>query len=139
MGEEVNQQLQYEIDSVMPESIRTGLFVSLFTLLAPPAAQGPTGNPTGMWMSVAGVTNIPCMDAPPSPTRVQANEIRQMEEIMAMGLRHVLLSQCFVTAPTTWVGGGYRATVDGTLYDICGVENDSQNQMNRVELKLVTL
>jgi len=122
----------------MPAAIDTGLFDSLCTILGPPTAQGPTGNPTGPYAPIIGLTDIPCMDAPPSIARVQATEVKAVEEIMAVGLRHVLLNQCFADAPQ-WAGRNYRASIDGVVMDLLGAENDSQTTQTRLDLKLVTI
>ncbi len=134
----MNQNLSYAIAGVMPAALRTGLFVSLCTIQSPDAAQGPTGNPVGTYTNVAGRVNIPCMDAPPSIARIQATEMKAVADILSQGLRHVLLSKCFLDAPN-WSGKGYRAIIDGVVYDLMGAENDSQNTQTRVDLQLVTV
>lgn len=134
----MNQGLAYEILSVMPAAYATGLFVSLATLTAPPTTQGSTGNPSGSWTPIAGLTNIPCMDEPPSMARVQATEVKAVLEIMSSGMRHVLLNQCFVDA-LNWSAKGYRCVVDGVTYDLLGAENDSQLTQTRLDLRLVTI
>jgi hypothetical protein len=115
-----------------------GLFPSLGTLQQMVQDQGPTGNPTGNWQNVVGVVDIPCQDAPPSIARVQATELKVVAEIMAKGLRHILLNRCFVNA-TTWAGTGSRFIVDGITYEVLGAENDSQLSQTRIDLQLVTL
>lgn len=134
----MNQSISYEIDAVMPVAQQPGTFVSLGTLQQMVSTQGPTGNPIGTWANVSGVVNIPCMDAPPSTARVQATELKDVQEIMAKGLRHVLLNQCFVNAPF-WAGTGSRFIVDGINYEVLGAENDSQLTQTRIDLQLVIL
>lgn len=134
----MNQSLAVPLAAFMPAAVASGLFVSLFTLTAPPAAQGATGNPTGAFTNVPGVVGIACMDAPPSMARIQATEVKAVEEIMSKGLRHVLLSQYFSNAPN-WSGEGCRAVVDGVTYDVLGAEVDSQSTQTRVDLQIVTV
>ncbi len=135
----VNQSLNYAIQGVMPAALATGLFVSLCTIQAPDQLpQGPTGNPPGTYSNVAGRVDIPCMDAPPSIARIQATEMKDVAEILSKGLRHVLLGKCFADAPD-WSGAGYRAVVDGVVYDLMGAENDSQNTQTRIDLQLATV
>lgn len=132
------QNLQFALSGYMPAIARTGVFDSLATFQAPDQVQGPTGNLVGTYTAVAGLVNIPCMDAPPSIARVQATEVKAISEIMSKGLRHMLLNRCFTDAPN-WSGKGYRCIVDGVTYDLLGAENDSQGTQTRVDLQLVTL
>lgn len=132
------QNLQFGLSGYMPAIARTGVFRSLATFQAPDQVQGSTGNLIGTYTTVAGLANIPCMDAPPSIARVQATEVKAISEIMSKGLRHMLLDRCFTDAPN-WSGKGYRCIVDGVTYDLLGAENDSQGTQTRVDLQLVTL
>jgi hypothetical protein len=130
--------LTYPLQRYQSYAYNEGLYPSLGTLQQMVQDQGPTGNPTGNWQNVAGVVNIPCGDAPPSVARVQATEMKDVAEIMAKGLRHVLLNQCFLDAPN-WAGQQSRFTVDGITYEVLGAENDSQLTQTRLDLQLVTL
>lgn len=144
----VNQSLQYEIDAVMPETNYAGYFTSLCTIQAPNGTINPDGTPSGGYSNVAGLVDIPCRSAVPSTARVQATEVRELQEILSKGLRHILLNQCFTGAPAIdggnenqagWSGLGYVAVVDGVTYEILGAENDSAAQMTRLELQLATV
>jgi hypothetical protein len=105
----------------------------------PNVPQGPTGNPVATeWENVEGVIDIPCKDAPASIARIQATEMKDVAEIMAKGLRHVLLNQCFVNAPN-WAAMTARMIVDGITYEVLGAENDSDLIQTRVDLQLVQL
>jgi hypothetical protein len=144
----MNQGLQYELDAVMPAATLTGLFVSLCTIQQPDGNYGPSGAPSGVFVDVAGLVNIPCIDAVPSTLRVQATEVKSLEDIMSKGLRHVLLNDYYPMLvevlsvsegqDVTAVGLGWRAVVDGTVYDLMGAEPDSQSQMVRLSLQLIT-
>ncbi len=123
----------------MPQAVSSGLFVSLATITAPPTGQGPTGNPpSGPYTPVTGLSNIKCMDAPPSIARIQATEMKDVAEIMSKGFRHVLLDGYFVDAPN-WSAKAYRAVVDGVEYDLLGAEVDSQSTQTRMDLQLVSV
>ena len=130
--------LNYPLSQIMRQAYAAGWFPSLATLQTLVQDQGPTGNPTGEWVNVEGVVNIPCKDAPPSVARVQATELKVVAEIMAKGLRHVLLNQCFTNAPN-WAAMGSRMIVDGFTYEVLGAENDSDLIQTRVDLQLVQL
>ena len=130
--------ITYPLERYQGYAYNQGLFPSLGTLQQMVQDQGPTGNPTGTWTNVSGVVNIPCQDAPPSTARVQATEMKDVAEIMAKGLRHILLNTCFPDA-TTWAGTGSRFIVDGITYEVLGAENDSQLSQTRLDLQLVTL
>ena len=139
-GERVNQGLSYEIQAVMPAALVTGLFLSVCTFQAPSGADLPGGAPSDQYTPVSGLQNIPCMDAVPSSTKVQATEAKDMAEIASKGYRHLLLNGYYPQAtpdgqiPTSW-----QAVVDGTTYDVLGVEHDSQQTQTRCELELVQL
>ena len=134
----MNQAIHYDITQVMPEALATGLFVSLFTAQQPDGVFGSTGAPDGGYINVVGLVNIPCMSPPLSEARISANEMKTIEEVAATELHHVLLNSWYPTLDAGW-RNGWRCIVDGTAYDILGVESDSQMQMTRVLIRLETL
>lgn len=132
------QTVAYSLSQIMLQAQLPGIFPSLCTVQSPDTAQGPTGNPAGTFSNVSGLVDIPCMDAPPSMARIQATEVKVVEDIMSKGLRHVMLNQSFDDAPN-WSGRGYRVVVDGIVYDLLGAENDSQEVMTRLDLQLASV
>lgn len=137
----MNQSIiQRAIPQVMVAAVATGLFVSLCSVSQPNAALGTSGAPSGVYTAVAGLQSIPCMDAVPSTARVQATEVKELADIMSKGLRHMLLNGYYPEAtPDGQIPTNWRATVDGVVYDILGVEHDSQNTQTRMELMIVEL
>ncbi len=133
------------IQGVMPAAIATGLFVSLFTAMEPVPTIGPTGAVEFDYTAVAGLTDIDCTAPPESSGSIVATEARELEEIVASELHHVLLAGYFPTLDAGWRGensdgkGAWIALIDGFNYEISGVESDSQSQMTRVRVKLATL
>ena len=133
------------IQGVMPAAVATGLFVSLFTAREPVPTIGPTGAMEFDYVNVSGLVNIPCMAPPPSPSSIQATEVRSLEDITAAEIHHVLLSGYFPQLDAGWRGenpdgkGAWIALIDGFNYEIMGVESDSQSQMTRVRVKLATV
>ncbi len=135
----MNQQISYELDAIMPAVIDTGLLVSLFTAQEPSTVLGGTGAATGAYADVAGLVNIACT-APPyafGDASIRATEMKTLAEIEAAGFLHVLLDSIYPALDAGW-RGGWRAVIDGTNYDIMGVEHDSQGKMTRVSVRLVT-
>ena len=143
------QGLAYELAEVMPEANRTGLFITtLCTVELPSGNVGGSGAPDGLFVDLAGVVGIECMSAPPSSARIQATDVKSLEEIMSIGLRHVLLMGYFPQIVGA-VQAGARAVlttfdadgnlVDTTAYDVLGAEADSQIQMTRMELKFASI
>ena len=128
----------------MPTAIAMGTFVSLCTVQKPDGAVNPDGTPSNGFMDAGivdlytGQSQIACMDAVPSDARIQATERKDLEEIMAAAYRHVLLDACYPQI-LAGVGNGWRVIVDGVKYDLLGAEDDSQGQMTRLELQLVTV
>src|ERR1039458_899152 len=131
----MNQNLiQSALNAVMPGAVSTGLFVSLFTAQAPSGTLGPSGSPDGLYSDVAGLVGIPCTAPPTSELRIQATEVRELEQIVASELHHVLLNSYYPALEAGWRGdgvppGAWQAVVDGVAYIIMGVESDSQKQM----------
>ena len=134
----MQQTIDYAVSQIMPQAQLAGTFISLATFQSLDGGQGPTGNPPGTYTNVAGLVNIPCMDAPPSIARIQATEMKDVAEILSKGLRTVLLDTCFTGAPN-WSANAYRVIVDGVVYDLLGAENDSQLTQTRCNLQLVSL
>lgn len=132
------QGLSYDIAGVMPAALASGLFVSLATAQAPDGNFGPSGAPSGVFANITGLVDIPCMDAPPNDARIQATEVKAVEEILAQGWRHVLLGG-FYPQFVAGVGAGWRVIVDGIIYDLIGAENDSQSTQTRLHLRLADL
>jgi hypothetical protein len=134
----MNQGLAYEIAAVMPVAFATGLFVSLCTIQMPDGTLGDTGAPSGTFVNVMGMVNIPCMDAPPSPGHIAATEVKALEEIAANAPRHILLNAYFAQlASPNGVPDGWQAIIDGVVYDLLGAEADSQTQMTRLDVRLL--
>jgi hypothetical protein len=129
----VNQGIQYEISQVMPQAYAIGLFVSLCTIQRPSGNLDAAGYPDGAWVNVPGLVGIACMNAPPSQARVQATEIKQLADTLAVSPRHILLNGYFPA-----IVPNDRAVVDGTAFDILGAESDSQSGQTRLELRTAT-
>jgi len=129
------QGLSYEIAAVMPEAIATGLFVSLCTIQQPSGTFDAGGAPDGLYVDVDGLQDIPCT-APPSSKKmaIASNEKKTMPQVEAFNFLHVLLSGYYPTILQSW-----RAVVDGDSFDIIGTEHDSQMQMTRLMVRVVTV
>lgn len=143
------QGISRELAQVMPEAIATGLFsTTLCTVQTPSGIIGNSGAPDGTFVDLTGVTDIQCMSAPPSIARIQATDLKSLQEIMNIGLRHVLLAGYYPQIVAA-VAAGARAVmttfdsagslIETTTYDILGAEADSQVQMTRMEIKLASI
>jgi hypothetical protein len=129
---------------VMPAAIATGLFVSLATFQQPSQSFDSAGAWNGTWANVSGLVNIPCTAPPVSDARIQATENRELSEIVATEWHHVLLDAYYPQIDAGWRGestpaGAWRILIDGTAYEIQGVESDSQGQMTRVTARITTI
>ncbi len=126
------------VQQVMPRAVATGLYRSRCTATE---ANGTTPYGQPDWTNpipIAGLINIQCMDAVPSTARIQATEVKGLEDIMAKGYRHISLDGYYPQF-VAGTGLGWRVTVDGTTYDLLGSEPDSQNSQTRLMLQLVTI
>jgi hypothetical protein len=139
--------LQIGLAGVMPMVRASGLLVSLATFQKPAGAttDDPAGDlddsgfPIPSWDDVAGLVDIACT-APPfsfSDSSVAAKETKGMQELMADAPKHVLLDRRYPTAEDGW-RNGWRIVIDGTPYDLMGVEGDSQGQMTRCFVRRLT-
>lgn len=126
------------ITGIMAEVLATGLLVSLCTVQSPPTTFSASGAPTGSYVDVPGLVGIRCMNAPSRIARIGATEERTEAQITDSNDGHVLLEGYYPTLDAGW-RDGWRAVIDGTDYDIRGVESDSQAQMTRVAVMVVTI
>lgn len=134
------QGITLDIAAVMPAVVATGLLVSLCTVQAPDNTFGASGAPSGLYADVAGLVSIPCMDAPLSVGGIDADEAKALAEVASRSVRHVLLNQYYAQLDgLNWGAIGWRAIVDGIMYDILGAERDSQSSQTRLRLQLVTV
>lgn len=123
------QGLSQDIAAVMREAIASGIFVSLCTIQQPSGAFSPSGQPDGNYSDVIGLVNLPCMMAPESGI-----ESKTPEQILAYDVRHVLLDGLYRGIQTGW-----RAVIDGEDFDVLSVDIDSQSQMTRMQVRIVTI
>lgn len=141
------QSLGYEIADVMTEAQNSGLMVSTCTVQEPDGVLVGAGQPSGTWVPLAAVQGIPCMDAPRSTgERLTADEQKALPEIQSRTFRHVLLAG-FYGDVIPWGNEGQRPALQAVItgpdqvavtYELVGVESDSQQQMTRLALHLVT-
>lgn len=138
----------YDFADVMTELASQGVQVSLCSIEAPDGNLGPSGAPSGNYVSVAGLQNIVCMDAPDSfGSSLSASEQRALPEVELKSLRHVLLNAYYpqFSPETNWGNVGWRATLENTntgesqTYDLRGAEADSQGIMTRLCLQVITV
>ena len=90
-------------------------------------------------LEMLGLVNIACTSPPYAfgDTSIRADEMKAVPEIAAAGFHHTLLDGYYPLLNAGW-RAGWRCLIDGTLFDILGVENDSQSKMTRVSVRLVT-
>ncbi len=129
-----------DLDAIMPEVIATGLLSSLFTAQYPSEDLGGTGAQTGVYLDVIGLVDIACTSPPErfGDSGIKATEMKTMAEVAASEFHHVLLDSWYPLLYAGW-RGGWRCLIDGTAYDVMGVESDSQKKMTRVAVRLVTV
>jgi hypothetical protein len=135
----MNQTTTYDIASVMAAVRGTGLMRSLATFQNQTGGTGPTGFPLNTYTPVAGLINIACMDAPLGTGEgFSVDEGKAQPQILAHGERHILLDSYYPAAVDVWRNGG-NIVIDGTAYDLLGVESDSQRTQTRVRAQVATI
>ena len=134
------QGIEYDIEAVMEEALDSELFISLATVQQPTGQQTAdgsqlmTGGDSGDgWNNVAGLINIPCMDAPEADLRIRAKTDRNIDFIEGFQFRHILLGGYY---PQVEQFDNWRVIVDGQAWDPIGVESDSQKTQTRILLQL---
>lgn len=128
------------IPGVMKRAVASGLFVSLCTFMAPDGLLVDAGQPSGNYVAIAGLADIPCIAPPMGEARLQATTMRDQDDIQSFGPLHVLLSGWY-PALKLGVSKGWVAVIDGDTYILepgymtMGAENDSQSQMTRIAVR----
>lgn len=134
----MNQSIFQEIEAVMPALVETGLMRSLVTLQQPDGNSTADGSPSGVFVDVAGLTNIVCMNAPEPQGTPSASENKSVDQVESSAERHVLLDKYYAAVPEG-NGDGWRAVLDGVVYDFLGGDADSQRSQTRLKLRIVKL
>lgn len=132
----MNQTLDFS--GIMADVLATGLLVSSATIQQPSGTLTDSGAPDGQYTNVTGLVGIPCISAPERMKSVGASEQRTEKQITDENANHVLLGGYYPTLEAGW-RNGWRAVIDGTDFDIQGVESDSQGVMTRMKVTLVTI
>ena len=134
--------MAFAISQVMPQAVATGLFVSTCSIFQQDGNLGTSGAPSGVY-NVPVITNVPCMNAVPREGSIQATEQKRVPEIEATGFRHVALAGPYYSVLFPLIEKGLRASIVDpevtTLYEVFGVEPDSQNTQTRLELRVITV
>jgi len=131
----VNQSLIFDLQETIDTVATMGLFVSLCTIQRrpnPPAVDA-SGWPTytSDYTNVAGLVNIPCMDAVEATAKPDKYGVaRTPVEFQTMAYYHILLNGYYPAILQRDV-----AIVDGTTYMIEAVESDSQHVMTRLAVR----
>ncbi len=69
---------------------------------------------------------------------IEATEARELEEIIAKELKHVLLSGWYPQLEQG-IATGWRCTIDGVELLMLGAESDSQHTQTRVRIEFVSV
>jgi len=111
------------------EHLEETFFPSLATIQAVTLTQDSYGEPAEAWANLAGHVDIPCAIAPAS-----ARERASASMTVAETTHTTILAGEYLTVTPV-----HRAVVDGTVYDIVGVERDSHSTMTRLRLRIVSV
>lgn len=137
------QTMAYALSQLMPQAvIPTGLMVSTCSIFQQDGNFGTSGAPSGNY-NVPVITNISCMDAVPREGTIEATEMKQVKEVQSAGYRHVLLSGPYYAQLFPLIQQGLRASITDpegtTMYEVFGVEPDSQDTMTRLHLDVISV
>lgn len=130
----MNQSLANIFTAVVPAVLNAGIVDSLCTIKLPDGNLIDAGQPSGVFVNTADMVNVKVMAAPMSEGRLQATEMRAIEEIQSFAPRHVWLAGYFPQAQG-YAEQGAIAVIDGVAYEFLGAETDSQFQTTRISIK----
>lgn len=130
----MNQSLSYEFAAVVPAVLATGLCDSFCTIQLPDGILTDAGQPSGVFAPVAGLVGLIVMSAPQTDARIQAAEVKSIENIQTFSPRHVWLAGYYPIIEGL-VTQGAQAVIDGTAYDLLGAEADSQFRTTRIAIR----
>jgi len=124
------------VAQVIPKVQASGLLVSTCVIQSPSGPVTAYNQPAGTFTTVL---TLACQDAPLGfGSGIDAGETKQLQDTLAGGYRHVFIAGYYPQIPTG-TGSGWRAVIDGTVFDLLGAENDSQRTQTRLRLQLVTI
>jgi hypothetical protein len=131
------------IAGVMPAARATGLIHALATFQNPSGLLTANGTPDGNYVNISGLIDVNVMAAPSGGAggNIQATQQKAVSQDTFSNKSHVLMDGYYPAVEACWRFGG-RMILNGQIYDnndICGVEADSQSQMTRVEVMVVTV
>jgi hypothetical protein len=125
---------QVAIPGAMERALASGLFVSRCSIMQPDGTLIDAGQPSGAYIPVGEMQNIPCTAAPTSDIRITANQQRTQDDIQAFAPLHVSLAGYYPTIKEG-VSQGWIAVIDGSVYTLLGAESSSQGQITRLSVR----
>ena len=139
------QGVTFDFDAVIAAVKAAGLMNSLCTIQAP-SGNFVNGVSDGIYSAVAGLSDIPCMDAVLSTSSIQATEIKGLADIISSTPRHILLDKYYPQLDgLNWGDIGWRVvTVNQkngitVTYDLLGAERDSQSSQTRLKVRRLSV
>ena len=136
------QGIAEQFAEVLQEVVALGLMaLATCTIQQPNLTQDSDGAPLSYPpTNVAGLIDIPCMQAVLSAGAIQATEVKDLAEIMNKNLKHVLLNGWYPQILSTqWALINILDASGNVLFsitmDILGVESDSQTSQTRLKLQ----
>lgn len=146
-----NMTIAAAIQDVMAEARASGLFVSTCSFYQPDGLYDQ-GTPSGNYVIVSALSNIPCMCAPFAIAAPGVTEDKKLEYTLSINANHLLLDDDY--SDVTWTGTDgntytgpqtqMRAYVTNalgvlTIYDILGPEEDSQSTQTRLKVRVAQI
>lgn len=132
----MNQGLTYELTSVMPEVVKTGLQRSLATFQTLANTVDPLGQADlTNWQNITNLTNIPCQLSVMSILRPDQNATLREEGGFDILGRRVLELNGYYSQSDIRTGKDFRVVVDSFPYEIMEVTFDSQLQVTRCAVR----
>ncbi len=102
-------------------------FASTATVQRATVTQSSTGAEVRSWATLSGHSGLRCRIAPAT-----ANEVRSQTQVFAEYTHTVVIAGYYATVTEL-----DRVVVDGSTYEIVGVEFDGNDQMTRLRVRVV--
>ena len=111
------------------EHLEETFFPSLATIQVSTLTVNTNREPIRAWANLALHVDIPCAIAP-----AKADERASADKTVAETTHVAILAGDYQTVTPV-----HRAVIDGTVYDIAGVEHDSHHITTRLRLRIVSV
>lgn len=136
----MDQSLNLILPMVMEVVNASGMLTQLASFQLPSGNFTDNGMPDGLFVDVAGLTELPCKVSSMRFDRAIGSEVQTLARQVSTDTSYVLFGALYPQAETVWRNGG-QLVIDGAVYpnaDIVGVSSDSMGTHTSILLRTVS-